>query len=159
MKKWLWIFSVSIAVVFLIEVWLSITLILFSSRSNSSIDKRIWEIWDYIYEIEDNIPTQPIVDFSVSSIQRINSSFLVAGLSLEQHLTGVKVKGEIINSTTLRYDKIKFQIEIANQKKDIYITRISPGNSTNFEVYVPDVPIENTRYGTIEYISSLVGYN
>ena len=95
----------------------------------------------------------------VSGIQEINNTFLVAELSLEPHLTGIKVKGRIVNSSSLSHENVKFKITVSKQSQEFTLNRVSPGSSTSFEVYVPDVPIKDTRSGEIEYIESMVSYN
>jgi hypothetical protein len=98
------------------------------------------------------------VDFTVPNAQDIGKDFKVANLSVEQHLTGVKIKGRVINATSLRHDNLKFKITIAEKEKDFWINRISSGNSTTFDVYVPDVPLDKAQYGTIEYLESTVSF-
>ena len=84
---------------------------------------------------------------------------MVVGSSVNPHLTGVKIKGRIINSTALARENIEFEITIAGKTKKFSINRISSGNSTGFEVYVPDVPIDKVNIAKFEKISSYALYS
>lgn len=99
-----------------------------------------------------------IVDLTSSSIQRIDNAFLVSDLSMEKHLSGLKVSGRVINVQAVRHTNAQFTLSIDKQKKDFEINMISPGNSTVFSVYIPDIP-ENTKLATIEYKQSIIGYH
>lgn len=99
------------------------------------------------------------INLTVPNVQDIDNDYKVTIESVEQHLTGVRVKGRIINSTTLDNEDLSFKIKISNQSQDFYINRISAGNSTGFEVYVPNVPIDQTQYGEIIFVESIVFFN
>ena len=96
------------------------------------------------------------VDLTTPNIQNIGRGFMVSKLDIRQHLTGIKLKGRIINSTALTHTNIKFKISIAEQEKEFNINKISMGCGTGFNVYIPDVPIEETRYAHIRRTGSMV---
>jgi len=98
------------------------------------------------------------VDLSTQDIQDIGHGFKVVGLSVTEHLTGVKVKGRIINATSLAHESLIFKITIGAQTKEFSISRISSGHSTGFNVYLPNVPTDRTSYGKIEYVRSFLRY-
>jgi len=136
------------------------------SKSNSissrmeSLQNQVSDLSNTIYSLKVDIlalryaSQKGSVDLTIPAIQDIGDGFMAAHLSVEQHLTGVKVKGRIINSTALDHENIKFRIALAEETKEFIINRISSGNSTGFAVYIPGVPIDKTRYGTIQYIES-----
>ncbi len=98
------------------------------------------------------------VDLTIPDVQEINKSFYVSELSARQNLTGVIVTGRIINPQMVTHLSATFKIRIAGQSREFLVTRISPGRSTGFEVYVPDVPVEKSNYGIVEYLRSTVSY-
>lgn len=112
--------------------------------------------WDLFFEKLKN--KKGFVDLTSSSIQEIGDGFMVVGLDVKEHLTGIKVYGRMINYTALKHQNIKFKIEVNEQEKDIYINQISSGNSTRFVTYIPNVPVEKTNYATIKYQESTVSY-
>jgi len=162
-KKWVVIYAFLFGLVFVIQICMGLWIkslmwdIKYTRQIAEDTDKFQTSLIDWIAFVERKIPDYEI-DFSVSTIQGIDAGFKVAGLNVEKHLTGVKIKGRIINSTALTYKDITFKMIVGEQEKDFYIKRISSGNSSSFEIYVPDVPIEAARFGEIKRGKSLVEY-
>lgn len=98
------------------------------------------------------------VDFTVPQVQDIGNGFYLVRSEQEEHLTGLKYKGRIINSTSVRHNNVEFKLVVGGQEKEFTINQISAGNSTAFEVYVPDVTAEAGRYGEIKYQQSSIAY-
>ncbi len=135
----------------------------------NSINKRMFKTNEHINKVEKKVETltDSFYDFSVgnaeidltnTSIQTIDSSFMISQLSADEHLSGVKVSGRIINTTSVDYTKLTFMITIASQIQEIDITRISSGRSTGFAVYVPNVPVYATDSATIQFVNAIVEY-
>jgi hypothetical protein len=99
-----------------------------------------------------------IVDFSVPNVQEIGNGFFVVKASQEEHLTGIKFNGRIINAQSVRHKNASFKLTVDGKSVDFSINQISPGNSTSFSVYVPELKAENARYAKIEYQSSSVEF-
>lgn len=95
-----------------------------------------------------------IVDFSNPNVQEIGEGFFVVKASQEEHLTGIKFNGRIINAQSVRHKNVSFKLTVDDKPVDFSINQISPGNSTSFSVYVPELKAENARYAKIEYQSS-----
>lgn len=106
----------------------------------------------------EDLKTYGSIDLSHAPLQTIDYRFLITIESVTEHLTGIKIKGRIVNLTSLRFDNLKFNITIASQSKEFSIRRISSGNSTTFNVYVPNVPLEESQYAYIEFVESLIYY-
>lgn len=77
---------------------------------------------------------------------------------MKEHLTGIKFSGRIINTQSVRHRNATFKIKIGEKEKDFTINIISAGNSTSFNVYMPDIKPEETHYGEIQYQQSTVEY-
>lgn len=99
-----------------------------------------------------------LVNLTIPAVQKLDKDFMVAKLSVKPHLTGVIVKGTIINGTPLPQENIKFRITILNSSKEFSIKKLSPGGSKAFEVYVPDVPADKAQTARIEHLESTVLY-
>lgn len=98
------------------------------------------------------------VDLTVPNIQNIGDGFYVSQLSVEPHLTGVVIKGRVVNATSLNHSTASFIVTVAARSNTFTVNRITSGRSTRFEVYVPDVSLEETKSGTIKFERSMVGY-
>ena len=99
----------------------------------------------------------PIIDFTVPSVQTLaDHKFAVAQLSQEEHLTGIKFRGRIINMTAVDFEGVTFELRVAGEGKEFTISRISSGDSTGFEVYVPDLSANRAETGQIHYRGGMV---
>lgn len=98
------------------------------------------------------------IDFATPDVQEINKGFMIARASQEEHLTGIKFEGRIINSQSVAHESLTFLLTVNDTSKEFNISRISPGNSTSFSVYMPNLNAENARYAKVEYMSSSVRF-
>ncbi|MBC8554943.1 MAG: hypothetical protein ISR73_02580 [Gammaproteobacteria bacterium] len=108
--------------------------------------------------LAENITSKHTVDFSVSNIQKIDDVFMLTTASQEEHLTGVQFKGRIINSQSVDRSNLTFTLNVDGISKEFTINKISSGNSTGFNVYIPELSIHNARYAKIEHESSQISY-
>ena len=99
------------------------------------------------------------VDLSRPTLQVIRPGYSVGQASLEQHLTGVRVRGIILNETAVAQESANFRLTIDGQHQEFFIQRLEPGSASAFEVYVPDVPLDKTRIGKFSYQGSTARYN
>jgi hypothetical protein len=100
----------------------------------------------------------PTVDFTVDGAQDIGDGFLLSDAAQEEHLTGVKFKGRIANTRSTAISAATFMLLVAGQEKEFTISRISPANSTAFEVYVPDLEPAFAKEGRIASVSRMVHF-
>lgn len=99
------------------------------------------------------------ISLTESTIQDLENGFLASGMDLEEHLTGYRVKGRIINNQAVRHRSIKFRLTVADQAKEFVLNQLSPGGSRVFSVYLPDLKAEDVQFGRIEFIESQVAYS
>jgi hypothetical protein len=109
----------------------------------------------YEYKIENE---KGAVDFTEPGLQDIGDGFFVIGISVQQHLTGVKVSGRVLNSTSLLHTSVEFQITVGDQSKDFTVASIPSRTAVSFSVYIPDVPVNQTHWGQIKYQRALLNY-
>lgn len=100
---------------------------------------------------------QPI-DFSVSDIQPLSAGFMLASAAQVKHLTGIRFTGRVINTQSVKYHKVTFNLAVAGKNKEFTINKISSGNSTSFSVYIPDLIAEDARFAKIDYVRSSISY-
>ena len=98
------------------------------------------------------------VDFSNTSIQTLGNGFMLSQATQNKHLTGIRFTGRIINSQSVDHLNSTFNISVDGENKEFTINRISSGNSTAFNVYIPDISAENSRLAQISYVRSSVSY-
>jgi type II secretory pathway pseudopilin PulG len=98
------------------------------------------------------------VNLTIPSVQKIDTVFLVSKLTAKKYLTGVKVSGVMINSSSLEHNDARFRITINDVSREFAISKIKPGSSKKFEVDVPDVAFENLSEAEIKSLASSVSY-
>ena len=99
-----------------------------------------------------------IVDFSASNIQEIENGFLLVKAEQEEHLTGIRFKGRIINAQSISHKSAEFKLTASGKSKEFSINQISAGSSAEFTVYIPEIKAADAQYARIEYVSSSVSY-
>jgi len=145
------------------------TLITTSQSTATSISEELTELQSKVASNETEISTikllrstgqsKGFVDLAEPTIQDLEQSgFYVVKLAVEEHLTGVKVSGRMINTQSVDHTNITFELTVGGQSKQFTINRVSKGNSTAFSVYLPDVSKEEARYGWFAYLNSTLTY-
>lgn len=152
-----------IIILVIISLLLSLSVIAYTYFS---INQRL----NYIQSTQDDIyyEVMPLIRQSKSNNinltekgwQELNYGLRIADISVTEHLTGVIVKGRIINTLSVNQSIIKFSMNIGSRNKIFEVTDdIKPGCSAPFEVYIPDVPIKQSNYASIKCISSYINFN
>jgi len=98
------------------------------------------------------------INLKIPSFQKIDDIFYVAKLSVESHLTGIKINGVMINSTALEQKDIKFKISINDNTTEFTVDKISAGSGKKFEVVIPNIPIEKASEAQIQCLASSMSY-
>jgi len=99
------------------------------------------------------------VDLTTSEVQSFDSqNFAIVGVERSEHLAGIKLEGRVINMTSVTFSPVQFEIEVAGEARIFSISQISPGDSTGFDVYIPDLQPEDAKYGSIRYVSGDIEY-
>ena len=101
------------------------------------------------------------VDLTAEEFQYINNNFAVRISKVESYLDGVTVKGEILNLNSVTYSNAKFKIStgfLDLTTKNFTITKISPGYSASFSVYLPNIDIKSIKNARITYEEGTISY-
>lgn len=101
------------------------------------------------------------IDLETTSFQYGPKQTLVSIQNVESYLSGLKIKGEILNPLSYTFKDLKLQIEIDNTSNDLYISKINPGCAAIFEINIPNVSTINRKNwnAKIKYVSSMISYN
>jgi hypothetical protein len=99
------------------------------------------------------------VDLSIPTFQVINPNFIAGKFNVIQHLDGIKVNGIILNTKSVGYTDSEFEITVNGQTQGFQIKNIPSGYATEFNVFIPNVPIDKARWGNIKYIKGQIRYN
>jgi len=99
------------------------------------------------------------VDLGNDKLQHLRHGFAVSELKIDRRDTGVLVQGRLINASSLRYRDITFRAKVGNSAQEFTISNLPPGGSGEFDVVLPNLPLENARTATFSLVSSAVGYD
>ncbi len=99
------------------------------------------------------------IDLTDESFQKIDNNFSISVEGIESHLSGMKIKGKILNSSGVTHKNVELSIAVEEGYKSFTIhEEISPGWARDFEVYIPDVPPE-TRSAEISNMGSTLSFH
>lgn len=99
-----------------------------------------------------------VVDLTVSSAQELEEGFALIDASMVQHLSGVKISGGILNTTSLHYPDVEFEILIGTESKKFTVFNVRPGNARRFQVYIPNVDAQALQFCSLNYVRSNISY-
>jgi hypothetical protein len=97
-------------------------------------------------------------DLTNPNLQRLRHGFAVSELKLTRQDTAVLVEGRIINLDNLRYRDPTFRLKVGDRSKEFPVDNLGPGASSEFDVTLPNLPIENARTGTFSLVSAAIEY-
>jgi len=138
-----------ISILFVVLViWAIFLTLQLSALEKKVISKEKWH--KIIYH------SAPLVDTSVETLQNLDGHFKVGKINVTQHLDGVKIKGIIINTSSVGHRNSEFKIELGGQERSFYVDYIGAGSQGVFNVFIPAVSPADARYATIEYQQSTV---
>ncbi len=87
-----------------------------------------------------------MVDLSDKAVQSIGDGFSVTNLSIQPHMSGVKINGEIINSQSLEYSGLNLKIDIMGFEKSVFINKLKSGFSSKFSAIMLNVDPKTARF-------------
>jgi len=125
--------------------------------AHNKIDELSYDIemdmWDLKYS------RLSYIDLSIVNFQTINSDFSVMPETVEAHLSGIKISGKILNTSSVDQSDIKFKVVIADESKEFEITqKINSGYARPFEIYIPNVPVGESDSAEMSYLESTIHF-
>lgn len=100
-------------------------------------------------------PTQANVNIGVSEPQEIGHGFWVTDLIAIPDGQGTRLVGNLVNSSSVKYTDILFNVRIGNKPaKMLSIAAIAGGSHASFKLDFPDIPVDQATKGRIDYVSA-----
>lgn len=93
----------------------------------------------------------------LSGYQEMEGGLYVVIDSVDPHLTGLKIKGEILNALAVDREGLSFKVHVGDKSGDFFIDEIPSGVAKKFEVYIPNAD-KDAEYAIFEYKSGVVKY-
>ena len=122
------------------------------------------EIDDTLIDLSNEIGNLILKENRMNSIFLHSSGYqeIAEGLyaiidSVDPHLTGLKIKGEILNTLAVDREGVSFKVHVGDKSGDFFIDEIPSGVAKKFEVYIPDAD-KDAKYAIFEYKSGVVKY-
>ncbi len=136
------------------------------------LDQKIDALNTTLSDVTSKLQQGKYVDLTKDTLQEVGSGFLVTITSVDAHLTGVIVKGRLLNDNSTDRENVKFTIRmgstdlpspsgwtaLAFSGQDLTVQRVSSGYAARFEVYIPDIDPKDTKSAYIEYQDSTAIY-
>jgi hypothetical protein len=99
-----------------------------------------------------------VVDLTTTSFQIIEGNFGVSITSVEPHLSGSRIIGEVVNLSGVSRNNLVFNVTFDGQDEELSIIEsIASGWAREFSLYIPDTSPEN-KYAKIEFEGSNISY-
>lgn len=98
------------------------------------------------------------IDLTKTSFQDIPKGFEIAIKNVDVHLTGIKIKGEVLNTQSVDYENLNLTIEVGQTNKDFTINKLKAGYAAEFEIYIPDIPVSQTKTAMITYNNGVINF-
>lgn len=120
--------------------------------------KKIDDILVDIYNNLINLSERNKIFLHLSGYQEMGEGGLYVAIeSVDPHLTGLKIKGEILNALAVDRGGLSFKVHVGDKSGDFFIDEIPSGVAKKFEVYIPDAD-KDAKYAIFEYKSGVVKY-
>jgi hypothetical protein len=111
----------------------------------------------------------PEVDLSTTSFQNIESNYAVSVKSVSEHLSGILVKGLVLNQNSVAVHDVSFTVvinflfgtngpPIVSTARKLSLPEIGPGHAAPFELYIPDVDPKTSRSAVFSFDHASVSY-
>lgn len=98
------------------------------------------------------------VDLTNPMLQAIGSGFLVSPTSVSDSSGGLRVRGRIVNATSLDQARAEFRLTVGKREVPFTVARISAGNSAQFVVEFPQGESADVRTARMRWTRSNVSY-
>jgi hypothetical protein len=99
-----------------------------------------------------------VVDLSDPAVQPIGDGFSVVGLTLSDESGVLRVRGRLVNSTSVDQLRAEFSLLVAGRELPFSVARIPPGGSTPFTLELPPVKSDALRSARFRWVRSTVSY-
>ena len=98
-------------------------------------------------------------DLSRAGWQPIGKGFYLVDVTTAPLDKGVRIRGKIINATSVLHEGLTFIFRIGKSSATINLPRAAPAVALPFEVVLPDVPPADAKKAFIELESSTISFS
>src|SRR5262245_43428063 len=98
------------------------------------------------------------IDLTNPTLQAIGSGFLVSPTSVTDSSGGLRVRGRIVNATSLDQAHAQFLLTVGKREVPFTVGRIGAGNSAQFVVELPESRSADVRAARMRWSRSAVSY-
>jgi len=98
-------------------------------------------------------------DLSRAGWQPIGKGFYLVDVTTAPLDKGVRIRGKIINATSVLHEGLTFMFRIGKSSATINVPRAAPAVALPFEVVLPDVAPADAKKAFIELVSSTISFS
>ena len=98
------------------------------------------------------------VDLTNPTLQSLGSGFLVGPTSVTDSSGGLRVRGRIVNTTSVDQSRAEFKLGVGKREVSFLVARVSAGGSAPFAVELPENSKADVRAARMRWLRSTVRY-
>jgi hypothetical protein len=99
-----------------------------------------------------------LVDLTNPTLQAVGSGFLVGPASVTDSSAGIRVRGKIVNATSVDQSRAEFKIAVGSREVSFTVARVSAGSSAPFSVELAAGGRADVRSARMRWVRSNVSY-
>ncbi|HXZ84021.1 MAG TPA: hypothetical protein VEI82_00905 [Myxococcota bacterium] len=99
-----------------------------------------------------------VVDLTNPTLQAVGSGFLVGPSSVTDSAGGLRLRGRIVNATSVDQSRAEFRIALGSREVSFTIARVSAGSSAPFAVELQTGGKADVRAAHMRWVRSSVAY-
>ena len=122
--------------------------------------KTLDEMEERIIKLEELIQhvVRSKIDLTQTSFQPCLEQFDIAIKDVNEHLTGIKIKGLMLNKYSVDIEDASFKFLVGRSERTLDIKEIPAGCAAEFEIYIPDVSVKEANTAYIFDFHSMIKY-
>ena len=98
------------------------------------------------------------VDLTNPTLQSLGSGFFVGPTSVTDSSGGLRVRGRIVNSTSVDQARAEFRLGVGKREVSFLVARVCAGGSAPFSVELPENAKADVRSARMRWLRSTVRY-
>jgi len=99
-----------------------------------------------------------LVDLTNPTLQAVGSGFLVGPSSVTDSSGGLRVRGKIVNATSIDQSRAEFRLALGSREVSFTVARVSAGSSAPFAVELQTAGKADVRAAHMRWVRSSVAY-
>ncbi|MFI5316789.1 MAG: hypothetical protein ACHQ6T_13905 [Myxococcota bacterium] len=103
-------------------------------------------------------PGAAVIDLTNPTLQSLGGGFLVGPTSVTDSSGGLRIRGRIVNSTSVDQARAEFRMVIGTREVSFSVARVAAGGSAPFAVELPASGKADVRAARMRWVRSSVSY-